>query len=202
MIYLHNPNPGGSDIKDYVVGEPGQSRKYDLPLGQTFGFADEVAQVLIKIFGVKDGESRGLNKGFLEIIENVNGEAVKPHVEETKENDKNVFNCSACGFTHEKKIAVLGHINIKHKNDKVEGKPRFEVNEGIKIVPPAEVDRLRKQRQETASMRPKRSLLDLTPKGEDEVGYRRGVDIDDSSSHIGGDMAKHFYGPGLQEDKA
>lgn len=202
MIYLHNPQDKGADIKDQVIGEPGQSKKYSLFRGETYGFEDSVAESLIRTFGVVDGEERQMTKGFLEIVEPKVGKVAEPVA--TSVNGKTIFKCSVCEYEHEKKIAVLGHINRTHQNakDTEPTESPFKVQEGIKIVPPAEVERLRRQRQEVPSMRPKRSLIDLQPKGEEETGYRHGPALDKVGSGLNtsGDMARHFYGPGLQED--
>lgn len=204
MIYLSNPRDKGSDIVDIVIGEPGQARKYTLLKGETWGFEDQVAEGIIKIYGVVDGDGRGMSTGFLRIVQPTS--AKKIEALEVEKDGKKIFQCTGCEFSHEKKIAVLGHINIKHKDQPFVdgGESQYKVNEGIKIIPPMEIERLRKQRQENASMRPKRSLTDLRPRGEDEMGYtqRPGrVDINDTGLDTKADMARHFYGPGLEEDR-
>ncbi|QGH72321.1 MAG: hypothetical protein [Podoviridae sp. ctg2L5] len=213
MIYLHNPEIGGSDIIDYVVGEPGRSRRYNFKKGETWGFEDEVAHYFIRVFGVKGGEQHGLMEGFLEMVEPQKAKkekkVVQAEVIEVEKDGKTVYGCSVCDYTHEKKIGALGHIRSNHKDgEEVEidsdvQVDDFKIQEGDAVVPPEEIDRLRRARQEMTSMKPKRSLADLRPKSEDEMGYRqpgRRLDFSDSGMNTNPNMAKHFYGPGLQED--
>jgi hypothetical protein len=205
MVYLNNPEIGGSDIKSFVVGDPGNSRKYDLLKGETWGFENNIADSIIRVFGVVDGDKHGLNKGFLKLVQPSEAGETKVTIDESIVEGKTIYTCSACGFNKENKLPVQGHVGNKHPGGVVhnESATTYKKQEGIKIVPPEEIDRLRKQRQETSSMRPRRSLMDLEPKGEEEVGYRnrRGVDINDNGLNTNAEMAKNFYGPGLQEDK-
>lgn len=199
MIYLHNPEKTGADIKNVIVGNPGDSRKYGIKKGETFGFEDNVALYIIKIYGVEDGDQRGMNRGFLQIVEPVKKVKAETIVEEV--DGKKVWKCSLCDFESDKAaLPVHGHINREHPDEKEVQTEGYQVQEGEKIVPPAEIDRLRRERQEVSSMRPKRSLVDLQPKTEEETGYRRRVDIRDSGLDTDPKTASSFYGPGLQED--
>ena len=225
MIYLHNPSEKdakgrnlGSDIKDFVAGEPGSSRKYTILRGETWGFPDEIAEIIIRVYGVTDGEKRGFPVGFLRVVEGgIEKKTIEketkvitgPVLEEIKAEDgSKSYKCSMCEFQKNFKLPVLGHMARVHPHEEtvreevvVAGK-EYKVQEGGAIVPPAEGDRLRKSRQEETSMRPRRSLIDLQPKGEEEVGYRRrGIDNRDTGLDTRPDMASHFYGPGLQEDR-
>ncbi len=207
MIYLHNPEIGGSDIIDYVVGEPGRSRRYNFKKGETWGFEDEVAHYFIRVFGVRGGEQHGLMEGFLEIVDPqkvTTSEPVKAEIKEIEKDGKILYECSICGYTHRKKIGVSSHARIKHADELTKTKvDNFKIQEGDAVVPPEEIDRLRRARQEITSMKPKRSLADLRPKSEDEIGYRqpdRRLDFNDSGMNTNPQMARHFYGPGLEED--
>jgi hypothetical protein len=206
MIYLHNPEDTGSDIKDFVVGEPGRSCKYDIKKGETWGFEDEVAYYIIRIYGIEGGDKFGLNKGFLKMVKPQDKtKKVKGEVLIKEEDGKKIYQCSLCEFNSTKlALPVQGHIAKKHP-DGVEVKvDDFKIQKGDKIVPPEEIDRLRRARQEMTSMKPKRSLADLRPKTEAEVGYRNprsGVDIGRSGLNTrDSETAKSFYGPGLQRD--
>lgn len=201
MIYLHNPEDTGSDINNVIVGEPGLSKKYSLKKGETFGFEDEVGEYIIRIYGIEKGDALGKNKGFLQLVESQ--KKIKPQSIQVKKDDKELWQCNICEYSHEKKVAVAGHIFREHPDKEVSvdiDPEKYKMQEGEKIVPPAEIDRLRRQKQDVQSMRPRRPLADLTPKTEAETGYRNRVDNRDNGLDTDARTASSFYGPGLQED--